>query len=147
MRMKAMVTAVLVTVLVVVGACSPALGASPPKEASIEVTIDEFMDEKNITREIEVADDGVITVVLGSNPTTGFSWTETARIANASILEQTENKLILPEGKNLVGSPGNQVWTFKALQKGTTTVNMDYSRPWEGGEKAEWTFELIVTVN
>ncbi|MFC1983316.1 protease inhibitor I42 family protein, partial [Chloroflexota bacterium] len=44
------------------------------------------------------------------------------------------------------GTPGQEVWTFKALKKGTTTVFMEYSRPWEGGEKGEWTFNLTVTV-
>ena len=29
-------------------------------------------------------------------------------------------------------------------KKGVFTINFEYSRPWEGGEKAEWTFELEV---
>jgi len=146
MKTKLMVTAVMVTVLLIAGACSLVLGTSPPKEANIEVSIDEFMDTKQVTKEIEVPDGGVLTVTLGSNPTTGFSWTDAAQIGNPAILQQTENKLLLPEGEGIVGAPGSQAWTFKALQKGTTTINMEYSRPWEGGEKAEWTFELIVTV-
>jgi inhibitor of cysteine peptidase len=146
MKTKMMFMAAMVTVLLAAGACLPASGESSPNEANIEVTIDEFMDSKHLTREIEVSDGGVLTVSLGSNPTTGFSWTETAQIADLAVLQQTESKFLLTDGKDLVGAPGSQVWTFRALQKGTTTINMEYSRPWEGGEKAEWTFELIVTV-
>jgi inhibitor of cysteine peptidase len=146
MKARMVVTTVMVTILLATGACSLASGASIPKEASIEVPIDEFSETKHITKEIEVPDGGILTVTLGSNPTTGFSWGEAAHIEDAPILQQIDSELLLPEGEGQVGVPGQQVWAFKALQKGNTTINMEYSRPWEGGEKAEWTFELIVTV-
>lgn len=146
MKTRMTVTAAMVTVLLAAGACSPAVGASPAKEANIEVTIDEFMNTQNVAREIELPEGGVLTVTLGSNPTTGFSWNETAQIADATVLQQTESKVLSAEDKGLVGASGSQVWTFKALQKGTTTLSMDYGRPWEGGEKGVWTFELTVTV-
>lgn len=147
MKAKMVVMAVMVTALLVTGACSLALGASIPKQASVQVTSDEFMNQKHVTKEIQVPASGVLTVALGSNPTTGFIWTEKAQIADPAVLQQTENKLLLPEGKGIAGAGGSQVFTFKALQKGTTTLKMDYSRPWEGGEKGEWTLELAVTVN
>jgi len=146
MKTRMTVTAAMVTVLLAVGACSPTVGASPAKEANIEVTIDEFMNTQNVAREIELPEGGVLTVTLGSNPTTGFSWNETAQIADATVLQQTESKVLSAEDKGLVGASGSQVWTFKALQKGTTTLSMDYGRPWEGGEKGVWTFALTVTV-
>jgi predicted secreted protein len=40
----------------------------------------------------------------------------------------------------------DRVWTFKALQKGTSTVDWEYSQIGEGGEKARWTFNLTVIV-
>ena len=147
MKAKLVVMVAMVTLLLVAGACSLALGATPPKEANMVVPIDEFTNTKHVTKEIQVPAGGVLKVTLGSNPTTGFSWTETAQIADPAILQQTENKLLIPENKGIVGAPGSQVFTFRALQKGTTTVKMDYSRPWEGGERGEWTFELAVTVN
>ena len=45
-----------------------------------------------------------------------------------------------------VGAAGKEVWTFEAIKKGTTKVRMEYSQPWEGGLKAEWTYTLTVTV-
>ena len=147
MKAKLVVMVAMVTLLLVAGACSLTLGATPPKEANMVVPIDEFTTAKYVTKEIQVPAGGVLTVTLGSNPTTGFSWTETAQIGDPAILQQTENKLLIPENKGIVGAPGSQVFTFRALQKGTTTVKMDYSRPWAGDEKGEWTFELAVTVN
>ena len=144
MKTKAVVTGIMAMVLLATGACSMAQGV--PKEANTQVPIDELMANKNVHREIRVPDGGVITVTLGSNPTTGFSWGETAKIANPAVLEQTSSQFVAPEGKGIVGAPGNQVWTFKALQKGTTTVGMEYSQPWAGGEKAAWTFQLSLTV-
>ena len=34
----------------------------------------------------------------------------------------------------------------EALEKGITEVSMEYSQPWEGGEKGAWTFKMTVTV-
>ena len=144
MKTKAVVTGIMAMVLLAAGACSMAQGA--PREANTQVPIDEFMANKNVHREIRVPEGSVITVTLGSNPTTGFSWGETAKIANPAVLEQTSTQFVAPDGKGIVGAPGNQVWTFKALQKGTTTVVMEYSQPWEGGTKAAKTFVLTVLV-
>ena len=146
MKTKLIVMALMVTVLPVAAACAPVSGASPAAEASIDVSIDEFEQAKNIAQEVVVADGGTLTVSLGSNPTTGFSWDEAAQIADPMVLQQTGSELLPAEGQGLVGAPGTHVWTFKALQKGSTTVSMDYSRPWEGGEKGVWTFDLTVTV-
>ena len=146
MKAKATVTAVMVTLLLTVVGCTPAVGASPAQEASIEVTIDQFMNANHMVREVEVAQGGVLTISLGSNPSTGFSWTENAEIADTAVLRLTGGSFVAPEGEDMVGASGNQTWTFEALEKGTTSVNMEYGRPWEGGEKGVWTFELTVTV-
>jgi predicted secreted protein len=46
----------------------------------------------------------------------------------------------------MAGAPGNEVWTFQALQAGASTVAFSYSRSWEGGEKGVETLTLNVTV-
>jgi len=146
MKTKLMAAALTALVLPVVAGCSPVSGDTPAQEASIDVAIDEFEQAKNITREVVVAEGGTLTVTLGSNPTTGFSWGEAAQIADPMVLQQTGSESLPGEGQGMVGAPGAQVWTFKAVKNGTTTVSLDYSRPWEGGEKGVWTFELTVTV-
>jgi inhibitor of cysteine peptidase len=117
-------------------------------EASLEVSCDEFSSENHISDEAEMSVGSLLAVTLCSNPTTGFQWSETAEISDPSILEQVSHKYIPPEGGQSpqVGTAGQEVWVFKALEAGTSTVYMEYSRPWQGGEKAVWTFELTVTV-
>ena len=124
-------------------ACVPA-----PKQASVEVSCDDFMKQQNISKQVEVAANGLVTVTLCSNPSTGFIWSETAQISDQSVLQQTDHKLVMLESEPPPppGTPGQEVWTFGALKKGTSTVSMEYSRPWEGGEKGEWTFNLTVVV-
>lgn len=123
------------------------LGCAPAaKEASVQVSCDDLMNQQHISKQVAVAVDGSLTVTLCSNPTTGFVWSETAQISDQTVLQQTSHRFVAPEETGMVGVPGQEVWTFQALKKGTSTVSMEYSRPWEGGEKGEWTFALTVTV-
>ena len=107
---------------------------------------DEFQENQHITKEVEVAVDGSVIVTLYSNKTTGFGW-ELAGISDESILEYVSDEFVAPEANGLMGAGGEEVWTFKALKKGTTEVSMEYSQSWEGGEKATWTFVMTVDVN
>jgi len=118
------------------------------KQASVEVSCDDFYQQNHISKEVEVGVGGTLTVTLCSNPSTGFIWSETAQISDQSVLQQTDHRLVMPgaEPPPPPGTAGQEVWTFSALNKGTSTVSMEYSRPWEGGEKGEWTFVLTVTV-
>ncbi len=122
-------------------ACSPA-----SEEVAVETTCDDFMENQHISQEVEVAVDDSLTVTLGSNPTTGFQWSEAAQISDQTLLEQLEHEFVPPEATGVAGASGQEVWTFKALKKGTSTISMDYSRSWEDGETAEWTFVLTVVV-
>jgi len=123
------------------------LACAPAKPASVDVSCDDFMKQQHISQEVEVSVGDSFTVTLCSNPTTGFEW-ESATITDQTVLQQVDHKFISPESEPLPppGTPGQEVWTFKALKKGTSTVSIDYSRPWEGGERGEWTFALTVTV-
>lgn len=122
-------------------ACAPVA-----RQASVEVSCDDFSQQNHITKQVEVGAGGTLTVTLCSNQTTGFMWSETAQISDQSVLQQTDHRFVPPEAEGVVGAAGREVWTFNALKKGTSTVSVEYSRPWEGGEKGEWTFNLTVTV-
>ena len=117
-------------------------------EASVEVSCDEFASANHTSHELEVEVGELLMVTLCSNPTTGFSWSETANISDTSILEQVSHEFIPPQSgqSSQTGAAGQEVWVFRALEEGTSTVDMEYSRPWQGGEQAVWTFELTVTV-
>jgi len=146
MKLTLIIMAALVAVLLGLGACSLALGARVPEPVKIEVTTDEFADQNNVSRNVTVPVGGTLTIALASNPSTGFGWSEPPSVSNEAVLQQTSNKLLLPETSPIVGAPATQAWTMRALHAGTTTVNMTYDRPWQGGEKGRWTFEVEVTV-
>ena len=143
MKSKLSLLCAAITIIVFLFACT-----SAPKQASIEVSCDDFYKQANISKEVQVPVDGSLTVTLCSNPTTGFQWSEEAQISDSGVLKQEVHEFIGPESEPPPppGTPGQEIWTFKALKKGTSTVSMEYSRPWEGGEKGEWTFVLTVVV-
>jgi inhibitor of cysteine peptidase len=123
-------------------ACSPG-----PKPGSIQVSCDEFYKLPHARREVSVAVEDTFTVTLCSNPSTGFQW-EAAKISDSGVLEEVDHQFMPPgsEPPPPPGTPGQEVWTFKALKAGESTLSIDYSRPWEGGEKGAWTFVLSVSV-
>ena len=113
---------------------------------SVEVSCDDFAGNPHISEEMEVEVGDSFKIALCSNQTTGFQWSESAQIDDGTIAEQTNHKFISPEEQPIVGAAGQEAWTFQALQEGTTTVKMEYSQPWEGGTKTEWTFTLTLVV-
>ncbi len=143
MKSKLILMCAMVAISLSLFACFPT-----PKQVSVEASADDLMKLQHISQEVEVAVDGSLTVTLFSNPTTGFLWSESAQISDQTVLEQTDHKFVPPPERPepVVGEAGKEVWTFKALKKGTSTISMEYSRPWEGGEKGAWTFVLIVIV-
>jgi inhibitor of cysteine peptidase len=119
--------------------------AVAPGQASVNLTCGDFASQNHIIRQLSVKAGDSFTVTLGSNPTTGFQW-ESAIISDPGVLTETSHQFVGPEDENLVGAAGRDVWTFRALKKGTSTISIAYSRPWEGGEKGVWTFTAVVTV-
>ena len=129
-------------------ALSLPLFACSSRQAALEITCDHFMEDKHFTWEVEVNTGDTVTVTLCSNPTTGFQWSEEAQISDAAVLKQEDHKFIGPESEPPPppGTPGQEVWTFKALKQGSSKIYLEYSRPWEGGEKGEWTCTINVVV-
>ena len=160
MKIKIFFGIMLIGIVLLAGACStttnilitnPPNNQVPPAPNKYLVTVsaEDFSKEAQISRQVEVKTGDVFTIALDSNATTGFSWTEQAKIADAKILTQTGHQYIAPRTNNdtpVVGMAGIEEWTFSANQAGTTTATMSYSRPWEGGEKDARIFVLTVTV-
>jgi predicted secreted protein len=139
-----MLTTIAVSVLLI--AC--AAPAQPGSKAWVEVSCDEFYDNHHINTMLEVQIGETFEVKLCSNPTTGFQWSEKAQISNSAVLKQEDHKFIGPESEPPPppGTPGQEIWTFKALKQGSSDIYLEYSRPWEGGEKGEWTCTVNVVV-
>jgi len=110
---------------------------------SVELSCEEFSENSHYISEFEIEVGDKIRAELCSNPTTGFKWTY--EISAESVLKEEDYDFEGPEG-DIPGAAGIDVWTFEAVEKGTTEVRMEYSQPWEGGLKAEWTYTMNVTV-
>jgi len=69
------------------------------------------------------------TIVLDSNPTTGYRWMLQKELDEKIVtLKSTEYEE--PES-DLLGAPGEERWIFKAEGLGRTTIELKYARPWE----------------
>jgi len=140
MKLRTMPILAILIISLWLAACAPTTGTS------VNVSCDDFGNQPQISKQMAVTAGNTFTVTLCSNATTGFQWSESAVISDPTVVQQTGHEFVSPEKTGLVGAPGNEVWTFKALKKGTSTITMEYSRPWEGGEKGTWTFNLSVVV-
>ena len=143
MKSKLILTCAMVALLLSLLACSPA------SKVSVDVSYDDFMRQQHFSQEVKVAVDGSLTLTLYSNPTEGRQWSE-VEISAQTTLQQTGHKFVPPETTGdeppPPGTPGKEVWTFKALKEGTSTISIEYTHPWEGGEKEPMlTFVLTVT--
>ena len=145
MKIKPILILTIFVVSMLLVAC-----AAPGQKAWVEVTCDDFYDNNHFKAAptLEVQAGETFEVKLCSNPTTGFQWSENAQISDPLVLQQENHKFIGPESEPPPppGTPGQEVWTFKALKEGSSTIFFEYSRPWEGGEKGEWTCTVSVLV-
>jgi len=115
------------------------------REMEVDISCDDFNQSPNSMRnefEAEVGDK--IRVKLCSNPSTGFQWKY--EVIGNIVLKEEDYDFEEADDEELVGAAGKEVWTFEAIEKGTTEVRMEYTRSWEGGEQAEWTYTMFVTV-
>lgn len=83
------------------------------------------------------------TVALDSNPSTGYSWQIVAFDQAVVTLISSEFKRA---DKPMPGVSGKQIWTFKAVGKGETSIAFKYSRPWERNTPPAKTASVGVTV-
>ena len=97
-------------------------------------------------KEVTLAAGDMLTVTLESNITTGYSWNENANIGDKTVMQQTDHKY-QPPATAIPGAGGKEVWTFKALEAGKSTLSLEYRRPFEPNTTAPAkTFTLTLTV-
>lgn len=95
---------------------------------------------------IEVENGQKFTIILESNPTTGFGW-QLAKPLDESIVKfiDSEFRTLATKFPPPPGTGGIEIWTFEAIGVGTTEIFMEYLRPWEDAPpEKEQTFTVIV---
>jgi len=110
---------------------------------NVEISCDEFGQNNHRSDEFEVEIGDKIRMKLCSDPTTGFQWGYEMTVEN--VLREEDHDFEEPEG-DIPGAAGIEIWTFEAVETGTTEVQMEYSQPSEGGVKSKWTYNVTVTV-
>ena len=71
----------------------------------------------------------VFALTLPSNPTTGYIW-QPAESMDDRVIQFIDNQY-RGDHPGLVGAGGREIWTFKAMGTGETTLGLKYVRPWE----------------
>jgi len=134
-RVKWYLVLLLVGILLFVGGCTeeptivpPTIPVEPTGYSDVSIPITAFQDQPHIDVVMSTVVGGELTVTLGSNPTTGYQWLEDAEISDESIVQQTSHIFIGPGIDKPPGTSGEEVWTFEALQRGTTTILLEYCR-------------------
>jgi len=102
---------------------------------------DEFSDP-NLP--IHVAQGREFTLRLESNASTGYSW-RLARPLDDATLALVGSRYV-PGQSSLVGAPGSEVWTFRAIARGQTTIDLEYVRSWEADQTPPRTASFSVSV-
>ena len=113
---------------------------------TIEISYDDLLNQKQISRSVTLSVGDRLAVNLGSNTSTGFTWAEKMLISDPKVMTQIGHAVVAPSSDK-PGAPGKEVWTLEAKAPGNTTVSTTYGRPWPGGEKDSWVFSANVSVN
>ncbi len=145
MKIKAALLFSLVIAALTLFTCCSSSDYDFLRDVKIELGYEDFEGQPHYSGSVEIGIGGKLTVVLYSNGSTGFSWSESAQISDQSVLQQTSHTFLPPESDR-TGAGGKEVWTLKALRPSMSTLYLEYGRPWEGGEKKVWTFNLTVLV-
>ena len=83
-----------------------------------------------------------VSVILCSNPSTGFAWASAAiDPAHLKLVRHTKS----PAAGNLPGAAGLETWTYRLIANGSGRATLTYNQPWKGGQKAVWTVTILAT--
>ena len=116
-----------------------ALAIVPSALTAREISLDQGDNGKRVV--LDIGD--TMTVALGANPSTGFSW----KIASLHMPNLAfQNHTYIPREPVMPGSPGISTFTFAATAPGSSELCLAYARPWMKDVPPISTFRVTVTV-
>ena len=102
-----------------------------------------WLTETDSGRTIDLRMGDRLSISLGGNPTTGYTWQVTA----------VDEQVLAPLGEpgyaassEALGAGGVFAFEFKAVAAGKTALRLVYRRPWEKRRRPAQTFKVDVTV-
>jgi len=136
---------IAVSAMLVSGMALGAAACGDDDDSDGDVPEEVQLTETDSGKSFEVADGGKVIVALASNPSTGFSWA-VAEPGPANLDLEGEPKFV-PAGSTtpVVGAGGTEVFTFKAVGKGESTLKVEYRRSFENNPP-EKTFTVEIDV-
>jgi inhibitor of cysteine peptidase len=91
---------------------------------------------------ISVGNGDTFVIALDANPSTGYSWEADAN-TNVEFVSSKQ----VPGNSNAIGAPGTQQLTFKAVKTASSTLTLNYLRPFDPpGTAPAQTEDFPVTV-
>jgi inhibitor of cysteine peptidase len=122
-------------------ACSGGDDSSGKGSGSTNAEVEVF-HESDTTISVKTGQRFVL--ALPANPSTGYSWK--AVVANPTVVQPAGSKQVNPPNAP-PGAGGTQRLGFKALAKGTTTLDLLYDRPFAQGSPGAKDVTFTVTVS
>jgi predicted secreted protein len=115
------------------------------RDIHVDISCDDFTkNPTNMLNNFQMEIGDKIYVGLCSNRSTGFEWSY--EMSGDTAVKEEDHDFEEPEN-SVPGAAGKETWTFEAIEKGTSVINLIYSQPWEGGIKGEWKYKIEVFVN
>ena len=89
------------------------------------------LTEKDSGRVLHLDKGDTFTVLLVTNPSTGFLWEFARPLYDETVMILRGDKYIRPDDQLRTGAPGKRSLTFLAEGSGRTGLKLVYRRPWE----------------
>jgi len=93
---------------------------------------------------VQLEQDDTLVVELETMPTTGFTWEVDA--LDGAVVQQKGDPEYKGGEPGLVGGSGRLIFTFKAVGRGQTSLDMVYHQPWDPDTPPARTFHASVEV-
>ena len=86
----------------------------------------------------------VLVITLPGNPSTGYSWFTS--VLDINVISQIGDREFKSDSNKTkrVGQPGNFIFRFIAISKGTSRLTLEYKRKWEKDKKAYEVFTVNI---
>ncbi len=115
-------------------------------EASSNMNPKISLDINSNGKRIEVKVGDEIQIELKAMGGAGYAWYFDNLNQEFFELLKEERKASAPEKRDLVGTPVLTIWKLRAKKPGSSSIRMLYYRQWEGKDRADNRFEVIVDI-